>query len=340
MVVDRYLHTATLLPDGKVLVAGGRDSNDQTLASAELYDPSTGTWTTTASMTEARGGHIATLLLNGRVLVVGGGVGPSTELYDPGTGTWSATGSTMEGRKYQSATLLPDGKVLVAGGHGGGSDTAPIPASAALYDPLTGLWTATGTMLAIRDSHTATTLPDGAVLLASVSGDPLDSAELYDPTSGTWAVTGIMIEARYIHTATRLPDGKVLVAGGVNGVSGRSTASAELYNPSSGTWLAAGTMGGVRHYHTATLLPDGRVLVAGGDGRYEGADDPLASAELYDPSSETWTAASSMLEAHWGHTATALRDGTVLVVGGSTNRIGTDVIRLASAELYNPAPPP
>jgi hypothetical protein len=99
-------------------------------------------------------------------------------------------------------------------------------------------------------------------------------------------------------------------------------------------------MGGVRYYHTATLLPDGRVLVAGGDGRYEGADDPLASAELYDPGSETWTAAANMLEAHWGHTATVLRDGTVLVVGGTTNRIGGGVIRLASAELYNPAHTP
>ena len=337
MVVDRYLHTATLLPDGKVLVAGGRDSNDQTLASAELYDPATGTWTATASMTEARNGHIATLLVDGRVLVVGGGIGSSTELYDPDTGTWTATGRTIEGRIYQSATLLPDGKVLVAGGYGGGSDPpTPIPASAALYDPLTELWTATGTMLAIRDTHTATLLPDGRVLLAGVSSDPFDSAELFDPMSGTWAVTGSMIEARKIHTATPLPDGKVLVAGGINGVTARSTASAELYDPSSRTWLATGALGGVRYYHTATLLADGRVLVAGGEGRYEGADDPLASAELYDPGNGAWTAAANLLEAHWGGTATLLADGTVLVVGGTTNRVGGAIIRLASAELYDP----
>jgi hypothetical protein len=225
----RYLHTATLLPNGKVLVAAGVDVNFNVSASAELYDPATGTWTVTGSLATARVDHTATLLPNGKVLVAGGtninSNLASAELYDPASGTWTATGSLGTGRQSHTATLLPNGNVLVAGGFGGFPATQL--ASAELYDPASGTWTATGSLGTAREFHTATLLPNGKVLVAGgFNGSLLASAELYNPASGTWSATGSLGTARFAHTATLLPNGNVLVAGGDN-ISG-GLASAEL----------------------------------------------------------------------------------------------------------------
>jgi N-acetylneuraminic acid mutarotase len=338
--------TATLLLDGSVLVAGGTDSVGFLLASAELYDPGSGSWTATGSMIAARGSHTATLLPDGRVLVAGGNSDgepytlASAELYDPTSGSWTATASMIEARGGHTATLLPDGKVLVAGGvaAGIGEDIPPALASAELYDPVSSTWTATASMPEARSAHTATPLLDGRVLVAGGQGTAgsalLESAELYDPGSGSWSATGGMIDDRLGHTATLLPDGRVLVAGGVSlSFEIGALASAELYVPVSGTWTATASMPEARSgsatplpsSHTATLLPDGGVLVAGG---YTGGGGALASAELYDPRSGSWTTTARMIEARGGYTATLLPDGKVLVAGGG----GAP----GSAELYDP----
>ena len=210
----RQNHTATLLPDGKVLVAGGFDHISGYLASAELYDPGSGTWMATGSLVTARFGHTATLLPNGKVLVVGGTLNfsqvPSAELYDPGTGTWTETGSPARARQGHTATLLGNGKVLVAGGafyiFGGGID---LIALAELYDPATGVWTSTGSLGITREYATASLLLNGKVLILGGSS----VAELYDPDSGLWTATGSLATAGG-HTATLLPNGKVLAVGG------------------------------------------------------------------------------------------------------------------------------
>jgi N-acetylneuraminic acid mutarotase len=289
MIEARVWHSATLLPDGSVLVVGGSGN----LREAELFYPSTRNWIATGSTSTPEGsGHTATLLLDGRVLVAGGNPGSefdslaAAELYDPTTGRWTITASMTTTRSWHTATLLADGRVLVVGG---GSEErreeGPYrSATAELYETSTGRWTATATMTAPRFGHTATLLPDGKVLVAG--GDPGDgtialSAELYDPSSGRWTATGSMAEARGSgHTATLLPDSTVLVAGGVGpGSDPIPVASAELYDPRSGRWTAAGSMAEARGFwSTATLLLDGRVLVAGGFLR-----SPLASAELFDP---------------------------------------------------------
>jgi N-acetylneuraminic acid mutarotase len=330
-------YTVTLLPSGKVLVAGGCYVSDlacYALATAELYDPATNSWSPAGSMSAARFSHTATLLPSGKVLVAGGAnmywTGlyiplAGAELYDPGSNTWSPAGSMSTARYGHTATLLPSGKVLVAGGAG---------ASAELYDPAANTWSPAASMSIRRDGHTATLLPAGQVLVVGGhDNSALSSAELYDPAANTWSPAGSMSTFRYGHTATLLTSGGVLVAGGYGSDSGygyySSLAGAELYDPANDSWSPAASMSTARSNHPATLLPSGKVLVAGGYTYNSGAT--LASAELYDPASDSWSPAASMSIPRDGPSATLLLSGKVLVVGGR-NSSGL----LASAELYNP----
>jgi hypothetical protein len=328
MATARQNHTATLLLNGKVLVAGGWNGSSS-LASAELFDPATGTWTAAGTMTTNRYYHTATLLSNGKVLVVGGKAGGTTlssaELYDPNTGTWTNTGTLHTARYFHTATLLPNGQVLVAGGYNGN-----VLSSAELYDPVTGTWTATNSMNTVRGNHTATLLPNGQVLVAGgwngdISNIGIASAELYDPSTGVWTTTNAMNTARQNHTATLLPNGQVLIAGGAS--NSGATNSAELFNPTNGTWMAITSMAINRENQTASLLANGQVLVTGG---YKGSS--LSSTEIYDPVSGKWLTNAVLNTARQAHTAVLLANGKVLVAGGSGN---SSVI--SSVEVFDPA---
>jgi N-acetylneuraminic acid mutarotase len=330
LLTGRYDHTATLLPNGKVLVFGGYNNPLGNLATAELYDPAAGNWSYTGSLGDGRWGHTATLLPNGKVLVAGGsGANAATALYDPAKGTWSKTAFMDNARYGHSATLLRDGKVLVAGGF---DATSGLRNSAELYDPATATWSKTGAMNIPHYMHSATLLANGQVLIAG--GETLGNfnvsavAELYDPATGTWHLTSPMHATRFEHPATLLPGGSVLVNGGVSTNANTYLSAAELYDPGTGAWQFTGSMAtehGVSP--TATLLPSGKVLVVAG-----GANSGFTtSAEIYNPVSGTWAPTLSLHKERGGHTATLLPNGTVLIAGGVDNQNNS----LAICELYD-----
>jgi Galactose oxidase, central domain len=233
----RWNHSATLLQNGEVLVAGGESfgsgGTTNVYASAELYNPSTGTWTTTGSLHTARYEQTATLLSNGQVLVAGGNTGvfvglASAELYTPSTGTWKTTRSMTTVRRGHTMTLLQNGQVLVAGGADGAGN---LLASTELYTPSTGTWTLTGSLPHLLDGFTATLLTNGQVLAAAGNdGGYIADAELYDPSTGAWTATGSLNQARAYQTAALLQNGEVLVAGGAYNVY-YPTYTAEYYTP-------------------------------------------------------------------------------------------------------------
>jgi N-acetylneuraminic acid mutarotase len=327
LAVRRSGHSATLLPDGKVLVVGGSGEN-AAMTTAELYDPATATW----SSVPAPGGLYrpsVTLLNNGKVLV-GAGPDGAFQLYDPATASWSATGSLNTPRRDHTATLLPNGRVLVAGG----IDTGVTFNSAELYNPATGTWTPVASMKQGRAEATATLLPDGKVLVAGgysftppASSDDgnVASAELYNPATGNWTDTGSMNSPRRAHTATRLLNGRVLVVGGADA----GLLVAEVYDPVSHSWTPTGDLAFPRYRQTATLMPNGTVLVIGG---LTTPPNSLArTAEIFHPASGTWTSDGDLLRGRQRHTATLLPDGRVLVAAGDGSST------FSNAEIYDPS---
>ncbi|HEX3630483.1 MAG TPA: kelch repeat-containing protein [Candidatus Dormibacteraeota bacterium] len=354
MAIARAYHTATPLTNGKVLVVGGRGSLSLTapwqpggsaLASAELYDPGTRTWSNAGQLSTPRFGHTATLLPNGNVLVVGGdrtiptadspfGALASAELYDPKSNRWSVAASMHEARVNHTATLLPDGRVLVAGGH---PALAVNPAnnlmSAELYDPTTSTWTEAAPMPSPRADQAAVLLRDGRVLvvggvdqffhwpLGSAPSVGLSTAVLYDPASNAWTLTAPMHYPRISPTATLLPDGRVLVVGD----SGTNPQTTEIYDPGSDSWQTASRPGTPRAEHVAVPLPGGRVLVAGGLGE--------TRAELFDWRRNIWITAGNLASIRGGAAAALMRNGQVLMTGG----FGSLATPWATVERYDPA---
>ena len=340
LATARMFHTATLLNSGTVLVAGGVDGFAyDALSSAELYSPVTATFTTTGNLNTARIFNTATLLTNGQVLIAGGSdsnwnqIG-TAELYDPASGIFTFTGSLNGTRTSHTATLLNNGKVLMVGGwnSSGGTITSDA-AGSELYDPTAGTFVSSGTLNTPRDTHTATLLNDGTVLIVGgfdSNSNILSSAELYDPAAGTFTVAGSLNFGRAVHTATLLNNGMVLIAGGYD-TNGNAVASAELYDPATGSFTVTGSMNTPRYDGAqGTLLNNGMVLLAGGQ---DNNGNTLVSAELYDPATGTFTVTGSMNATRQSLTTTVLSNGQVLVTAGMDYYANV----LNNAELYQPS---
>jgi hypothetical protein len=314
-------------------------------APAQTLTYGDGTWSRIPSLPQPLWGTGSALLKDGRVLVVGGSSGPvsstavaTAEIFDPHADSWAAATPMLQARAYPATVTLPDGSVLVVGGS---RDGLPLD-SAERYFPDSVSWVSAGTMSVPRTHSTATVLEDGRVLVVGGGSDAssafksTNTAEIFDPATGNWTPTASMASSRALHTATLLADGEVLVAGGAStyhGSKGTVRATAEIYDPKTASWRAAAPLSVARYHHTAVLLSDGRVLIAGGWSFTTNSDPSLATAEIYDPAADTWTATGSMAVGRARARMAALLDGRVLVVGG----VDPAYRVMATAEIYDPA---
>jgi len=341
---------AAVLSDGRVLVVGGMNgsSSASAVAGATTYDPATGRWTAVTHMLQPRAYPMAVTLADGSVLVAGGMRNrqplDTAERYDPKTDTWVAAGRLMMPRTQGTLTLLPGGRVLAAGGGIEGPPGWIATATAELFDPATGAWSATAPMSVARALHTATLLAGGDVLIAGggtvyegQTGSVSATAEIYSPKTGAWRRVGAMSKPRYAQGAALLKDGRVMVAGGWYSTrnSDRAHNTVEVFDPATGAWTAAAAMTGSRSLFGLVGLPDGRILAIGGvDPSYK----VEASAELYDSTSGTWRPTGSLVTAITLPVTVVLADGRVLVAGGGLDSAANK--QTAISQIYTPAASP
>ena len=363
--IARAGHTATLLPNGKVLVAGGLISISESTNTVEIYDPASNTWTMAAAMSTARAAHTATLLANGKVLVAGGftsatGLTSSAEIYDPDSDSWSPANNMQQARTSHTATLLENGSILIAGGSSttntnGGSALASVE----IYDPDADTWSAAAAMGTAVNNHAAVRMPDGKVMVTGgyAASGAVALTAIYDPDLNSWSAAAPMNTARAMHSAFLLPNGEVVVVNGADIESYDPTgnhwtqnnsdslsnnpavmlpngsiysSAGFLYNPKTNDVTAAPGLPS-RILATLTLLPGGQVLMAG--GAISGLP-PTISNNVYlydDPARGNWATVSPLSGARARNTATPLLNGKVLVAGGWTN----GDIYIKAAEIFD-----
>ena len=260
--------------------------------------------------------HTATRLKGGKILLAGGGNGAdeqyaAVEIFDPVSGSFTQAAPLHTPRHEHSATRLQDNRVLVVGGYNSQQQWLE---DAEVYNPSSNTWTVVPPIYSHGVQHTATLLADGRVLVVGGcvgSGVCTDRVEIFDPRTNSWTEAAPLESDRASHAAVRLNDGRVLVAGGT-----LADRDALIYDPLANTWTATGPMVRQRTQARMTRLLDGRVLAAGGL-IISDAPIALASAEIYDPGSNTWTAAASLAQPRYAHILASLPDGQVLAVGGA-----------------------
>ncbi|MBI5360313.1 MAG: fibronectin type III domain-containing protein [Planctomycetes bacterium] len=337
----RFLHRATLLQDGTVLITGGYNgalsSYGLMTNTAEIFDPVNLTFTPVGNMIKARAEHTADLLPDGTVLISGGTgfTNPSglAEIYDPATKTFRATAHSLTvDRAYApTATPLVNGNILISGGAilNPGTDldykyqSLICNSSAEYYDTSRILFMpVTNNMSSVKIFHAGTTLDNGTIILTGGFDGlkPVASCDLYNPATNSFTPTfTAMFNARYKHTATKMLDGKVLITGGDSVYGALNTA--EIYNPLTGVFQTTlGNMNKSRTDHSANLLPDGRVLISGGSGIFD------TSTEIFDPAQQTFTAGPDLNLGRIGHksVSTIYAEGRAKFINASPIAVGTN----------------
>lgn len=329
MRAARSVHTATTLPSGQVLIAGGMQDGWASIDRAELFDPATNTTAELPALGAKRADHTATLLRDGQVLIAGGydnGYLGTMELFDPASRRFRPAGALREPRSGHTATPLPDGRVLFVGGVGTGWT---FLRTAELYDPATGRSEPAGEMSVTRESHTATLLSDGSVLIVGghtgrrAAMRVHASAERWIPSTRRFQPAGTLVTPRHKHDAVRLADGRVLVVAGADRTDRVYFATTEVFDPRTGKFSAGPTMAHRRYKiaRTSTLLPDGDVLVTSG----------ARVAERLDVRRWTFREVPGTLpEAYRFAAAALLPDGEVVIAGGysDANRMTSGVWRI------------
>jgi N-acetylneuraminic acid mutarotase len=331
MAEPRILMTATTLPDGRVLLAGGANAAGSiALSSAEIYDPASDTWLAAGALSQPRYYHVAAALGDGRVLVAGGlGGDPAgsttADIYDPASGAWSPAAPMNRVRIAASAVTLSDGRVLVIGGFNQG--TVQVQMDAEIYDPVANTWTLTGPTTGSRFFGTSQVLPDGRVLAAggydNIVFGSVDSAEVFDPQTNAWTAIAPMHASRVFPVSVTLADGRIMVIGGAQAPTTVLWMDGEIYDPASDSWTLTpsnGAAGGI--FAAAATRVDGHVLVAG--GVVDTSNAPTNAAALYDPSTNSWSALPPMAEAREAHAVVRIPGARTLVAGG-VNAAGVEV---------------
>jgi N-acetylneuraminic acid mutarotase len=351
----RMAHTATLLDDGSVLVVGGETIARDMLTSAEIYDPTAGTWSDAGKLPAPRSNHVAVRLKDGKVLVAGGGrsapigqpssaeVTASVVSYDPATKRFEELAPLGTARSHAQAVLLDDGEVLVAGGGSntthetcnGVPDCGPLAdalASVERFDPTTRTFRPAAPMKSARYSFSLTRMADGRVLAVGGVGRPgealagLKSAEIYDPKADSWTLAADLPDVdREHHSAILLPSGAVMVAGGKQANIGMLK-TVRIF--AGGTWKNATSYPSARTLPDLVVLASGHVLSVGGYN--QAANLSIAEAALYDETSDRWTRIGDLATGRVAHTTTLLRDGSVLIAGGTVDGAETESCELAS----------
>lgn len=321
--------TATLLQDGRVLIAGGSDATGNALATAELFGAD-GSISPAATMNFARSRHFAVVLQDGRVLVAGGtGTNGmplfSAEIFDPVANSWSPAASGMaEARAGAAGVLLGDGRVVISGGDSGSLPSMTIE----IFDPVTGMFSPAGAMSTPRAKHAMVVLSGGRVMmLGGWNGSQvLQTTDIFDPNTGESAPGPQLLMARMSHTATTAIDGRVVIAGGTNGSIDLN--SVEIFDPLAGVVTAGPNLATARRGQLAVLLPNNNnILFVGGTS----AGVPVAAAEMYSPWQGTMTSAGVNAVARSQASASGTGEEGALLVSGGADAKGAP---LNGNELY------
>ena len=360
LLSPRFGHKATLLDDGRVLVAGGFTGvannnfiDPEPVPVVQVFDFATATWGLVGSFdgrsAPGPGAYTSTIRLSdGNVLAIGffeegENVFGSRVVLEQDADSWAPLPPNPLARGLPELTLLDDGRVLVTGGFLSRGQPGPsfeLGTAVEIYDPETGHWREGPEMNETREYQAVVLMGDGRALAAggrALNFDPSNRAEVYDPETDEWILTGSMNAPLSFPVAVALSDGRVLVTGSSDLNSDAAGPTSEIYDPATGVWSQTGPMRHARVFHSMTLLPDDRVLVVGGEDPAGERNAPHSSTEIFDPRTETWSPGPDLAAPRFDHSATLLPDGRVFLVGGiGVNPLNNEIHPLNTYEFITP----